>query len=143
MFNDVVLIGDVSKVERKTTQNGLAILSFTVTTTEAYYKNGERIETQDHHRVVAFGQRAEDAHVADGDLAYVNGKLKTRKYADRDGQERYITEVNANRIVDLSKPQVEEPPQVTAPQQYVPTPPAPQRRPQPGWDTPPIDECPF
>ena len=138
MFNECMLVGTASRYDKKYTQNGLAILSFTLETTESYVKDGEQVNRTEHHRVVAFGNRAEIA-LPEQALVFVSGKIRTRKYNDRDGQERYITEITANRIVDLSKPQEGEGfPQAPAHQQYQQRKPAPKKE-EPGWDTPPAD----
>lgn len=154
MFNECMLVGTASHFDKKYTQNGLAILSFMLETTESYVKDGEQVNRSEHHRVVAFGNRAEIELFAPA-LVFVSGKIRTRKYNDRDGQERYITEIAANRIVDLSKPQEAEHQQqqqqqsapAPQPQHYEQRRPQSPRRDEAGWETPPpptdIDTLPF
>ena len=104
-LNRVQLIGNLGKdPEIKYTPQGTPVAKFSLATNE-YRKgeDGERTEITDWHRVVVFGRLAElCADLAKGRLILVEGKPKTRKFTDREGQERESHEVVADRIEFLS-----------------------------------------
>ena len=112
MFNEVILAGRISsEVSLKYSQGGLAILSFSLETKNSYTnKEGNRVDTSEHHRIVAFGSVA-DVELYKGDMVFVSGRIKSRKYTDREGNEKYITEINANRLVNLLQEQQSAEPQ--------------------------------
>ena len=120
MFNEVILAGKISSdANLKYSQGGLAILSFSLETKSSHTnKEGERVENSEYHRIVAFGSVAE-IELYKGDMVFVSGRIKSRKYQDRDGNERYITEINANRIVNLLQEQQSAEPQPQQRQQPV------------------------
>jgi len=106
MYNEVILVGYATKIESKYAQNsGLAVTSFLLTTTEKFTRNQQIMTRSEHHRVSAFGSVAESTHPEEGNVVFVSGRLRTRKYTDREGRDRYITEVTANRVVVLFPPQ--------------------------------------
>jgi single-strand DNA-binding protein len=124
--NKVTLIGHVGRApEIRYTQGGAPVANFSVATNEYWTTNtGERGERTEWHRIVAWGKLAEfcQEYVQKGSYLYIEGRIQTRNYEDRDGVKRYITEIRANEIGLLDrKPGVEaaagggEPPIETLP----------------------------
>lgn len=107
MVNKVTLIGNLGRdPEIRHLENGGMVGKFPVATNESYKdKNGEWQTLTEWHEVVVWRSLAERAEKAlkKGSLVYVEGKLTHRKYQDKDGNERYITEVVANIIKPLEK----------------------------------------
>ena len=98
MVNKVQLIGRVGKDPSvKHFQNNGAIAEFSLATDDSYKnKQGEKVEQTDWHNIKVTGQKqAEIAekYIKKGTLLYVEGKLKTRSYEDKDGNKKYVTEV--------------------------------------------------
>jgi len=96
--NRVILIGNVGKdPEIRTMQNGNKVANFSLATSESWKdkSTGERKEKTEWHRIVVFGQLAEivEKYVFKGSKIYVQGSLSTRKWTDKDGGEKYSTEV--------------------------------------------------
>lgn len=98
--NKVILIGNLgADPELKFTAAGQAICNLSIATSEKWNdKNGEKQEKTEWHRVVAFGKQAEvlSQYLAKGSKIYIEGKIQTRSWEDKDGQTRYSTEVLAN-----------------------------------------------
>ena len=97
-INKVILVGNLGqKPEVKYATNGSAIANLSVATSEAWTdKNtGQKQEKTEWHRVSLFGKLAEIAgqYLDKGSKVYVEGKLQTRKWQDKDGNDRYTTEV--------------------------------------------------
>ncbi|MDR0743009.1 MAG: single-stranded DNA-binding protein [Tannerella sp.] len=103
-LNKVILIGNVGKdPDVRYFDNGNAIANFPLATSERGYKlaNGTEIpERTEWHNIVATRDRAQFAekYIKKGSLLYVEGKIRTRNYDDRDGNKRYVTEIYADRI---------------------------------------------
>lgn len=98
MVNKVTLLGRVGKDPIvKHFDNGGTIAEFTMATDDSYKdKQGNKVEQTDWHNVkITFAKLAEIAerYVKKGSLLYVEGKLKTRSYDDKDGNKKYVTEV--------------------------------------------------
>ncbi len=98
--NKVILIGHLGRdAEVRYSPNGQAIANITLATSESWKdKNtGERQERTEWHRVVFFGRLAEIAgeYLKKGMQIYVGGRLQTRKWQDKDGNDRYTTEIVA------------------------------------------------
>lgn len=105
-----MLIGRIGKdPETFTFEDGTKKIGFSLATTESYRdkSSGEWKDITDWHNIVAYRFLAE-RNVAKGDLIYVEGKIKTRKYTDKDGNNRYVTEIVAERFNMLSKYQPSE-----------------------------------
>ncbi len=103
-LNKVTILGNLGKdPESKSTDSGLNICRFSVAVTEKI-KDNEHTEWFD---ITAFGKLAEIAgrYLAKGKQVYVEGRLETRKYEDKNGQERYKTSVIAREIIFLGAPQ--------------------------------------
>lgn len=107
MINKVTLIGNLGRdPEIKHLESGSVVGKFSVATNESYKdKNGEWQTQTEWHDVVVWRMLAERAErdLKKGSLCYVEGKLTHRKYQDKDGNEKYITEVVANNIKLLEK----------------------------------------
>lgn len=106
-LNKVTLIGHLGKdPETRYSPSGDAICNITVATSESWKdkQTGEKKEVTEWHRVVLFGRLAEVAsqYLAKGSLIYVEGRLQTRKWQDKDGQDRYTTEIRGDELKMLS-----------------------------------------
>ena len=111
-INKVILVGNLGNdPEVRYAQSGSAITTISVATTEAWKdKNGEQQERTEWHRVKFFGRLAEIAgeYLRKGRQVYVEGSLRTDKYTDKDGVERYATDIIGNELQMLggkSEPQ--------------------------------------
>ncbi len=104
-LNKVLLIGRLgANPEIRYTPEGNSVATFTVATNESYTnKNGERITQTEWHRVVVFGKLAEvvGEYYSKGKKVYVEGKLRTRQWEDRNGNKRWTTEIVANNLFIL------------------------------------------
>jgi single-strand DNA-binding protein len=107
MINRVTLIGRVGKApELHTMESGAKVAGFSLATDEGYKdKAGEWVDKTEWHTVKAWRQLAERAErsIKKGTLLYVEGKLSTRKWQDKEGNDRYTTEVVANYFRVLTK----------------------------------------
>ena len=102
-INKVILIGNLGKdPETRYMPSGGAVTNITLATSESWKdKNtGETQERTEWHRVVFFNRLAEivGEYLKKGSKIYVEGSLRTRKWQDRDGQDRYTTEIVANEM---------------------------------------------
>ncbi len=105
-LNKVTLIGHIGKdPDTFTFDDGTKKISFSLATTESYRdrNTNEWRDQTEWHNIVGYRYLAEK-NIAKGDLIYVEGKIKNRKYNDRDGNERYITEILAEKINMLAHP---------------------------------------
>jgi single-strand DNA-binding protein len=106
MINKVILIGNLGDApEVRFTQDGTPAASFTVATTERWKdKSGQAQEKTEWHKVVAWKRLAEicGEYLSKGSRVYIEGKLQTRKWQDKNGQDRYTTEIVANVMKMLS-----------------------------------------
>ena len=105
MVNKVILVGRLgADPELKFTQSGRAVCNVSVATNRRWYNDqDELIEETEWHRVVLWGSTAEFAgkYLMKGRQVYVEGRLATRKWEDKEGIERYTTEVVASSLVSL------------------------------------------
>ena len=97
-INKVIIVGNLgSDPEVRYMQNGAAVAGFSVATSESWKdkSTGEAKESTEWHRVVLFGKLAEVAgqYLSKGSQVYIEGQLKTKKWQDQQGQDRYTTEV--------------------------------------------------
>lgn len=105
MINKVILIGNLGKdPELKQLQGGQSVCSFSLATSESYKdKQGEWQEKTEWHNVTCWGLLAERADkLSKGEKVYIEGKITTRKWQDKDGNDRYSTEIVANSIRRVS-----------------------------------------
>jgi single-strand DNA-binding protein len=100
--NKVILVGNLGRdPEVRYTPDGAAIANVSIATTSKYKnKSGEMVEETEWHRVTFFGRLAEivGEYLKKGRSIYVEGRLKTRKYTDKDGVEKYATDIIANEM---------------------------------------------
>ena len=102
--NKVILIGNLGRdPEVRSTQDGGKIVNLNVATSENWKdkNSGERKEKTEWHRVVIFNDRIGDVaerYLKKGSKVYIEGSLQTRKWTDKEGQERYSTEVVIGRF---------------------------------------------
>ncbi|MDF2785868.1 MAG: single-stranded DNA-binding protein [Pantoea eucrina] len=99
--NKVILVGNLGQdPEVRFMPNGGAVANFTLATSESWRdkQTGENKENTEWHRVVLFGKLAEVAgeYLRKGSQVYIEGQLRTRKWQDQSGQEKYTTEVVVN-----------------------------------------------
>jgi single-strand DNA-binding protein len=117
--NKVILIGNLGRdPEVRYLPDGGAITNISVATTDVWKdKSGDKQERTEWHRVAFFGRLAEIAgeYLKKGSPVYVEGRLQTRKWQDKEGKERYTTEIVANEMKMLgsrgggSEPMTREP----------------------------------
>lgn len=97
--NKVILVGNLTRdPEVRHTQDGKAIVNMTVATSETWRdkSSGERKEKAEFHRVVIFSEglaKVAEAYLKKGSTVYIEGQLQTRKWTDKDGVEKYSTEI--------------------------------------------------
>ncbi len=101
-LNRAILVGNLGMdPELKFTQGGQAVLRLRLATTESFLnRGGERQERTDWHTVVVWGKRAEALNkiLSKGRTIWVEGRIQTRSWEDKDGNKRSTTEINANNI---------------------------------------------
>ena len=106
-INKAIILGRVGKdPEVRYMTNGEAVASFSIATSETWKdKSGEKQEKTEWHNITAFKKLAEiiGEYTHKGDLLYVEGKIKTSKYTDKAGVEKYSTEIIADKIDFISK----------------------------------------
>ncbi|MEN6540849.1 MAG: single-stranded DNA-binding protein [Mizugakiibacter sp.] len=107
--NRVILVGNLGRdVEMRYMPSGEAIANLAVATTEKYKdKSGQMAEHTEWHRVSFFGRTAEvcGQYLKKGSQVYIEGSIRTRKYTDKDGIERYTTEIRGERMQMLGSAQ--------------------------------------
>ena len=102
-INKVILIGNLGQdPETRYMPSGGAVTNFTLATNESWKdkQTGEQKDRTEWHKVAMFGRLAEIAaeYLRKGSQVYVEGRLQTRKWQDRDGNDRYTTEIVANEM---------------------------------------------
>ncbi|MCB9183039.1 MAG: single-stranded DNA-binding protein [Flavobacteriales bacterium] len=106
--NKVILIGNLgADPEVRHLQNGAAVANFRIATSETYKdrQTGEKREQTEWHSIVAWRGLAEitERYLRKGSKVYVEGKLRTRQWQDKDGNTRYTTEVHADEMTMLDR----------------------------------------
>ena len=103
--NKVILVGNLGRdSELRYTPGGAAVATLNLATTEVWNdKNQQRQEKTEWHRIVLWGKQAESLqeYLTKGKQIYVEGRLQTRHWDDKDGNKRYTTEIKADRITLL------------------------------------------
>ena len=101
MLNKVMIIGRLGRdPELRYSQSGSPVCTLNIATDESYTdRDGNRVDRAEWHRVVVFQKAAENCsqYLTKGSLVFVEGSLQTRKWQDQQGQDRYTTEINAQR----------------------------------------------
>jgi single-strand DNA-binding protein len=102
MINKVILVGRLGgDPEVRYTPDGLMITNFNLATDEQRKdKNGERIQKTEWHRIVTFGKLAEicNSYLTKGRLVFIEGRIQTRAWEDKEGVKRYTTEIIAGNM---------------------------------------------
>ena len=103
--NKVILVGNLGRdAELRYTPGGAAVATLNLATTEVWNdKAGQRQEKTEWHRIVLWGKQAESLqeYLTKGKQIYVEGRLQTRQWDDKDGNKKYTTEIKADRITLL------------------------------------------
>ncbi len=106
--NKAILVGNLGRdPELRYTQNGQAVTNFTLATSETWTdKSGERVERTEWHRIVVWGKTGEMCaqYLTKGRTVYVEGRIQTREWEDKEGNKRWTTEVNAQTVQFLGGP---------------------------------------
>jgi len=106
-INKVILVGNLGKdPEMRYVEGGAAVAKFPLATSETYKnKEGLRVDTTEWHNIVMWRGLAEIAEkfLKKGSLIYVEGKIRTRAYDDKDGNKRYATEIIADNMTMLGR----------------------------------------
>jgi len=105
--NKVILVGNLGKdPELRYTASGAAVATFSLATSERYKdRDGNSQEKTEWHNIVAWRQLAEicGKYLNKGRQVYIEGRIQTRSYDDRDGNKRYITEIVADQMQMLGR----------------------------------------
>lgn len=104
-INKVIIMGNATAdPQYNVTNGGHAVATLSIATNESFTDaNGQKQDRAEFHRVVFWDKLADivNQYIRKGSPLYVEGKMRTRKYNDQTGTERYITEINANEMVML------------------------------------------
>jgi single-strand DNA-binding protein len=134
--NKVILVGNLGRDPQvRYTSSGTPVANFTMATSERWTDpSGERKERTEWHRIVVWGKQAEIVgdYLRKGKQVYIEGSLQTREWTDREGNKRYTTEVRAQRVQMLGRPDERQPVPATEQQETA--------EPQAGFDE---DDVPF
>ncbi|MDR0816299.1 MAG: single-stranded DNA-binding protein [Desulfovibrio sp.] len=107
MLNKAMIIGRLGRdPELRYAQSGSPVTTLNVATDESYTdREGNKVERTEWHRVVVFQRQAESCanFLSKGSLVYVEGSLQTRKWQDQSGQDKYTTEIKAQRVRFLDR----------------------------------------
>ena len=109
-INKVIIVGRLGNApEMRTMPNGDAVANLSVATSESWTdkQTGEKREITEWHRIIFFRRQAEicGQYLEKGSLVYIEGKLKTRKWQDQNGQDRYTTEIQGDVLQMLDSRQ--------------------------------------
>lgn len=107
-LNKVMLLGRLGRdPEKKYTTSGIAVCNFSVATSESVKKGTAYEEKTEWHKVIVFGNQAETVSkfLKKGSLVFLEGRIQSRSYQDKDGNEKHITEIIANtvRFLDMKE----------------------------------------
>jgi len=106
VINKVILVGNLGRdPEVRNTNSGTQVATLNIATTERRKQGTEWVEHTEWHRVTCFGKTAENAgkYLKRGRQVYIEGSLRTTKWQDKEGKDRYTTEVVANDVRFLGK----------------------------------------
>lgn len=101
MINKAILIGNLTAdPEVRYSGAGTAIANFSIATSEKWVKDGKKEEKTEYHRIVAFARLGEicGEYLTKGSKCYVEGRIQTRSWEDKDGNKRYTTEIVAREM---------------------------------------------
>ncbi len=105
-INKVILVGHLGKdPEVRHLDGNVSVASFPLATSESYNKDGKRIEQTEWHNIVMWRGLADIAskYLSKGKLVYIEGKLRTRSYEDKEGHKKYSTEIVAENFTLLGR----------------------------------------
>lgn len=105
-INKVILIGHLGKdPEVRYLEGGVSVASFPLATSETFNKDGKKVEQTEWHNIVMWRSLADVAakYLQKGKLVYIEGKLRTRSFEDREGIKKYTTEVVAENFTMLGR----------------------------------------
>ncbi len=105
-INKVILVGHLGKdPEARTLEGGVSVVSFPLATSESFNKDGRKIEQTEWHNIVMWRGLADVAakFLQKGKLVYIEGKLRTRSFEDKEGIKKYTTEVVAENFTLLGR----------------------------------------
>jgi len=109
--NKVILIGNLGKdPEVRSLESGAKVANFSLATTEYFKgKDGQRQEATEWHNIVLWNQLADlaEKYLKKGNSIYLEGRIKTRSYDDKDGVKKYVTEIFGNQMTFLGGPKSE------------------------------------
>ncbi len=111
--NIVTLLGRLgSAPELKYLPSGDAVANFSVATSEKWTKDGQKQESTEWHKIVVFGKIAESCnmYLQKGSQVYLEGKLQTRSWDDKNGDKKYMTEIKAKTVQFLDSKTTEQQP---------------------------------
>ena len=104
-LNKAILIGNLGRdPEMRYTPSGVAVANFNIATSETWTnKEGQKETRTEWHRIVAFGKLGEicGEYLAKGRQVYIEGRIQTRDWEDKEGVKRYTTEIVANQMIML------------------------------------------
>lgn len=107
-LNKVMLIGNLGKEpEVQMLEGGITVAKFSLATTESYRDKEGNVQSEtEWHNIVAWRSLADLAgkYLKKGSMIYLEGKIKTRHYEDKDGNKKYVTEIIAESFIMLDKP---------------------------------------
>ena len=119
-INKVILVGNVGKdPEIRHLDNGVAVASFPLATSETYKsKDGQKVTNTEWHNIVLWRGLAEisEKYIKKGTPLYIEGKIRTRSWDDKDGNKRYTTEIVADNLQMLGGKQSSEEAAASAPE---------------------------
>jgi len=106
--NKAILVGNLGRdAEMRFTQGGTAVATVSIATTDVFNdRDGQKREDTQWHRIVIWGKTAESIqpYLTKGKQIYVEGKIQTREWTDKEGKQVKITEIRADRVVLLGGP---------------------------------------
>lgn len=105
-INKVILVGHLGKdPEVRHLEGGVSVASFPLATSETFNKDGRKVEQTEWHNIVMWRALADVAskYLQKGKLVYIEGKLRTRSFEDRDGNKKYTTEIVAENFTMLGR----------------------------------------
>jgi single-strand DNA-binding protein len=105
-INKVILVGHLGKdPEARTLDGGVSVVSFPLATSETFNKDGRKVEQTEWHNIVMWRGLADVAakFLQKGKLVYIEGKLRTRSFEDKEGVKKYTTEIVAENFTLLGR----------------------------------------
>jgi len=105
-INKVILVGHLGKdPEVRYLEGGVSVASFPLATTETFNKDGKKVEQTEWHNIVLWRSLADVAakFLQKGKLVYIEGKLRTRSFEDKEGVKKYTTEIVAENFTMLGR----------------------------------------